>query len=171
MVNLSTKEQVFEKLGKPDSPDAVASVEKFIKWRDCETFEDFIQIEWRGSLKSKDIASQIEEEQNTKFAKSALTQNKWVRHLREELEDYLRGEGVLPDQTKKAKEEDKKGRHDNPKTHNSNKRQASLDANRLKDLEEENMQLKARLAKLEDDINVKKNIYADLAEMGADFGS
>ena len=170
MNSLSTKADLFQRMGEPKSADAVNSVDRFITWRDKQTPNDFIQIEYRGSLKSKDIASQIMETTGEKFAQSALTQNVWVKSLRNELEEHLRDLGILPEKTQAAKAEAAKGGEDNPKTHDATKRRDMLDKKRLKDLEEENIQLKARIAKLEDVVQIKKNLYADLAEMGAEFG-
>lgn len=172
MIKLFTKEEVFKKLGYPDKQSAITTVEKFIAWRDSKTFEDFIQIENRGNLKSKDIYTQIQEEQKTTFPKSQLTQNKWVRFLRKQLEDYLRENNVLPPITEEAKEENNRGTKDNPKHHKSNDKKIIQDAKRVAELQEVVLKQKARIAELECSIEsqvTKQNIYAELAAMGASF--
>lgn len=170
---LSSKPQIFLTLGEPDSLDAAISVDKFISWRDSKNDNYFIQIEYRGSLKRKDIALNIQEEQETKFGKSALTQNKWITFLLEELEDHLREKGVLPDLTTEAREDAKKGTKDNPKQYDKSQHKAAQDAKRLAQLQQANLQQQARIMELErllDSNTTKSNIYAELAELGADFG-
>ena len=51
MNSLSTKADLFQRMGEPKSADAVNSVDRFIAWRDKQTPNDFIQIEYRGSLR------------------------------------------------------------------------------------------------------------------------
>lgn len=171
---LLNKEQLFSQLEKPMSSSALISIDKFIAWRDSKTFDDFTQIEHRGILNRKDIASQIQEEQRTTFPKSHLNDNKWVKALLTNLEDYLRNNNVLPQLTTDAKEENKKGAEDNPRTHNSNKRKEIQNSKRVTELEELVLQQKERIRQLEQKNAAhatKANIYAELATMGAEFGN
>lgn len=162
-------EQLFPELGREPTDSALTTIERFIVWRDSVELKDFIDFERNGKLVAKWVADGIREKVEV-FPKSHLSDNPWVKALYNELEDHLRENDVLPDLTPEAKAEAKKGTEDNPKTHDSSQRKAVCDENHLKALEEENMQLKARLAQLEEQANLAVNIYADLAEMGADFG-
>jgi len=51
VTELSTKDELFKRMGEPKSADAVNSVDRFITWRDKQTPNDFIQIEYRDSLR------------------------------------------------------------------------------------------------------------------------
>lgn len=171
---LLTSDQLFDNFGNPASPSAIETIHKFIQWRDSKEQQDFIQLVHRGKLKRKDIAIQIQEEQNTKFPKSTLNDNKWVKTLLDELENHLRVESVLPPLTDVAKTEDKKGTSDNPINYDSRKRKAIQDAKRVSELQEVVLQQKARIKQLERQIEhqaSKENIYAELASMGASFGN
>ncbi len=173
IIKLSTEQEAYDKLGHPKSADAIKSVQCFINWRDNKTDDAFIQMEYRGSLKSKDIALQIQEGQDTTFSTSSLTANKWVRYLREELEEHLRNKDVLPPLTIEAKTEKAKGSKENPKKYDRMQRKAAQDAKRLAEIQEECLQQKARIRELEgllESRNTRENIYADLAKMGANFG-
>ena len=166
---LSCKEKIFDQLGTPKSPDAIRTVENFLDWRDVVTNDELIQMVYRGNLKTTAIATSIQDKLGISFGKSALTQNDWVKALRVEFEDYLREKSVLPELSNEAKEEASKGSQENPKNYDSKKQQSIRDAMRLKALEEENMQLKQRLERIESERMTKQSIYADLAEFGANF--
>jgi len=170
-----TKEKLFETAGCPKRVSAIESIDKFIIWRTnhIDDLQYFKQLARDGVLNRKELSEGIQEEQNTSFPRSTLHEsngNKWIVLLLQNLEDYLRYIDVLPQITAQAEEAFKKGSKNTPKTHNSSKQKASRDAKRIQTLEEENIQLKARLSKLENENTVKQNIYADLATMGADFG-
>ena len=178
---LSNSEQVIDELmsthGTPKHT-AIETINKFIDWRDKRTIDDFIQMEQNGVITSKAFADSIRDfvqsqDETATFGKSALTQNPWVKYLREELANHLQEINVLPDDSLELKEKKKKGTKCNPKEHDRQRRKAAEDVRRLNDLQELVLTKDARIRELEYKLEAHlstENLYADLAKMGAEFG-
>lgn len=118
---------------------AEANFLAFEQWIAAQTDESFIQITHRGKLKRNDIAKACS------FAKSALTQNPRIRERLDGLEDDLREKGVLPSLSEtKARDASKAPKYDS----SSNSR--IMESKRLAQLEQEVLELKAKLARYEE---------------------
>ncbi|MDR9423841.1 MAG: VPA1267 family protein [Marinobacter sp.] len=115
------------------------SVAMFITWEKSMTNSGFKQIVYRGNLSRTDVAK------GCGFAKSVLTQNPEVRKMLARLEDRLRETGVLPKATEAKIESDRK-----PKKYDGQKNKQNQEQNRLRKLEQENLELKAKLRRLEE---------------------
>lgn len=118
---------------------AEANFLAFEQWISLQTPESYTKITHRGKLKRSDIAKACG------FAKSALTQNPRIRERLEVLEDVLREKGVLPSLSDtKAREDSKAPKYDS----SSNSR--IMESKRLAQLEQEVLELKAKLARYEE---------------------
>ncbi len=123
----------------------------FETWIKSKTNQDFKDMAYRGSLNRTDM------EQTLPFAKSVLTQNKTVKARLEKLEDDLRRNGVLGPKTKERKAEEAE-----TKMYDAEKNARVWDKNRLQKLEQEVIDLKAKLKRYEELSEV-------IAEMGIEF--
>jgi hypothetical protein len=106
----------------------------FIAWS-SKPVDDFREYVHRGKLKRSEIAS------DCGFGKSALVQNPAIKNALEELEERLRGAGVLPHlsvTTQLTVEE--------PPMRDREAKQRRQDGQRLNSLEQENAALRAELA-------------------------
>jgi hypothetical protein len=117
--------------------NAQENFEAFAAWADSKSDDDYRAIAYRGSLSRKEIAKECG------FAKSALDQNPRVKTALQQLENSLRERKVLPplasddpDATVVPPVRAPSGLH------------ASLDAERLRRLEDENALLKNENAEL-----------------------
>lgn len=126
------------------------NLETFLTWQATLSDDCFKQIIFRGSLNRGEIAK------SCNFGKSALQQNPQIKEALAKLEDGLRTRGVLPQLTDKAKIE-----LNQPKQHDRTSRKAATDAKRIAQLEQEVLELKARLKRYDDLSEV-------LFEMGMD---
>lgn len=118
---------------------AEANLLAFEQWIAVQTDESFTQITHRGKLKRNDIAKACG------FAKSALTQNPRIRERLEGLEDDLREKGVLPKLPEtKARKTSKTPKYD------SSTNSKIMESKRLAQLEQEVLELKAKLARYEE---------------------
>jgi hypothetical protein len=116
-----------------------ANFHAFEQWIAVQTDESFTQITHRGKLKRNDIAKACG------FAKSAPTQNPRIRERLEGLEDVLREKGVLPSLSEtKAREGSKAPKYD------SSSSSRIMESKRLAQLEQEVLELKAKLARYEE---------------------
>lgn len=115
------------------------SVAMFIAWEKSMTNTGFRQIVYRGRLSRTEVAK------GCGFAKSVLTQNPEVRKLLKALESRLRQIGVLPEETAAKIEADSQ-----PKKYDGKKNQHNQQQNRLRKLEQENLELKAKLRRFEE---------------------
>jgi hypothetical protein len=115
------------------------SVELFVTWEKSMTNAGYKQIVYRGNLNRGDVAK------GCGFAKSVLVQNPEVRNRLEKLEYYLRTTGILPKETEAKIESDSK-----PKEYDGQKNTRNQEQNRLRKLEQENLELKAKLRRLEE---------------------
>lgn len=107
----------------------------FIAWSVSKSDDDFREYVHRGKLKRSEIADECG------FGKSALVQNPSIKKALEELEERLRGAGVLPPPnaaTQLLNEE--------PPMRDKEAKQRRNDGQRLNALEQENAALRAELA-------------------------
>lgn len=93
--------------------------------------------------------------------KSALSQNPELRKHLKSLEDSLREKGVLPPLTDKAKASD-----DKPKEYDTTAHRRQLDSRRVSTLEQENIELKAKVNELQRRLERYGELSDTLAEMG-----
>lgn len=111
-----------------------ANVDTFIQWSQSKTHDDFRQMVYRGLLNRKEIAAECN------FAKSVLLQNPEVRAKLNALEDDLRTRGVLPPEATQEQSP--------PLMREPGHQKASLDAERLRRLEQENAALRSEVQEL-----------------------
>lgn len=116
---------------------AEKNVQTFNTWQGSKTDEDFRTMTSRGVLSRKEIAKECG------FAKSALDQNPSIKTALKGLEEGLRSRGVLPPAVERSPDEVAK-----PLMREPGKLRATLDAERLRRLEQENASLKAENAEL-----------------------
>jgi hypothetical protein len=116
---------------------AEENLERFAAWIASKTDEDYRGLASRGVLSRKEIARECG------FAKSALDQNPRIKLALRELEEALRGKGVLPLAVDKSTTI-----VDEPRLREAGTRRALFDAERLRRLEQENASLKAENAEL-----------------------
>ncbi|MCE0761206.1 hypothetical protein LWH94_18720 [Marinobacter sp. G11] len=115
------------------------SVAAFIAWEQSMTNSGFKQMVYRGNLSRTEVAK------GCGFAKSVLTQNPEVRKKLAALEKRLRETGVLPKETQVKIAVDSK-----PKKYDGKKNLRNQQQNRLRRLEQENLELKAKLRRFEE---------------------
>jgi hypothetical protein len=127
---------------------AEQNLETFLTWQATLNDDCFKQIVFRGALNRGEIAKACN------FGKSALQQNPQIKEALAKLEGGLRKRGVLPQLTEKAKT----GQAE-PKQHDRTSRKAATDAKRIAYLEQEVLELKARLKR-----------YGDLSEVLLEMG-
>lgn len=127
---------------------AEQNLEAFMTWQATLSDECFKQITSRGALNRGEIVKACN------FGRSALQQNPKIKEALAELEGGLRKRGVLPQLTEKAKTEQSQ-----PKQHDRTSRKAATDAKRIAQLEQEVLELKARLKR-----------YGDLSEVLLEMG-
>jgi hypothetical protein len=109
----------------------------FTTWLASKTDDDFRQLVSRGVLSRKEIAIECG------FSKSALDQNPRIKAALRETEDALRERGILPPTAGKAP-----GQAGEPLMREAGKQTLSLDAQRLRRLEQENASLRAENGEL-----------------------
>lgn len=127
----------------------------FQSWVATQTDEDFKQIIFRGQLNRGEVAKAIG------IGKSALRQNPAIKTALECLEQNLRDRGVLPELTETAQ-----AQRSEPKRYDPSVNQRAMESRRLSVLEQENIELKARVATLE----AKLKRYGELSEVLTEFG-
>ena len=127
----------------------------FQSWVATQTDEDFKQIIFRGQLNRGEVAKAIG------IGKSALRQNPAIKTALESLEQNLRDRGVLPGLTETAW-----AQRSEPKRYDPSVNQRAMETRRLSVLEQENIELKARVATLE----AKLKRYGELSEVLTEFG-
>lgn len=127
----------------------------FQSWAATQSDDDFKQILVRGQLNRGEVAKAIG------IGKSALRQNPAIKEALEKLEQDLRDRGVLPPLTETAQ-----AQRSEPKPYDPSINRRALDSKRLSALEQENIELKARVAALE----AKLRRYSELSEVLAEFG-
>lgn len=127
----------------------------FQSWVATQTDDDFKQIIFRGQLNRGEVAKAIG------IGKSALRQNPAIKSALENLEQSLRDRGVLPELTETAW-----AQRSEPKRYDPSVNQRAMETRRLSVLEQENIELKARVATLE----AKLKRYGELSEVLTEFG-
>ena len=127
----------------------------FQNWVATQTDDDFKQIVFRGQLNRGEVAKAIG------IGKSALRQNPAIKTALENLERNLRDRGVLPELTETAQ-----AQRSEPKRYDPSVNQRAMESRRLSVLEQENIELKARVATLE----AKLKRYGELSEVLTEFG-
>ena len=127
----------------------------FQSWVATQTDDDFKQIVFRGQLNRGEVAKAIG------IGKSALRQNPAIKSALENLEQSLRDRGVLPELTETAW-----AQRSEPKRYDPSVNQRAMETRRLSVLEQENIELKARVATLE----AKLKRYGELSEVPTEFG-
>ena len=127
----------------------------FQSWVATQTDDDFKQILHRGQLNRGEVAKAIG------IGKSALRQNPAIKTALENLEQSLRDRGVLPELTETAQ-----AQRSEPKRYDPSVNQRAMESRRLSMLEQENIELKARVSTLE----AKLKRYGELSEVLTEFG-
>ena len=127
----------------------------FQNWVATQTDDDFKQIVFRGQLNRGEVAKAIG------IGKSALRQNPAIKTALDNLEQNLRDRGVLPELTETAQ-----AQRSEPKRYDPSVNQRAMESRRLSVLEQENIELKARVATLE----AKLKRYGELSEVLTEFG-
>lgn len=127
----------------------------FLSWAATQTDDDFKQIVFRGQLNRGEAAKAIG------IGKSALRQNPALKKALEKLEQDLRDRGVLPPLTENAQAQRSESKRYDPSVN-----QRAMESRRLSVLEQENIELKARVATLE----AKLKRYGELSEVLTEFG-
>jgi hypothetical protein len=120
----------------------------FVQWVATMDDDSYRQIIYRGKLSRSEIIK------GCSFGTSALRQNPKIKTALAELETNLQERGVLPQLTEKAKVEQSEA-----KQHDRTSRKAATDAKRIAQLEQEVLELKARLKR-----------YGDLSEVLLEMG-
>lgn len=127
----------------------------FQSWVATQTDEDFEQIIHRGQLNRGEVAKAIG------IGKSALRQNPAIKKALETLEQDLRDRCVLPPLTETAQLQ-----RSEPKPYDPGVNKRAMESKRLSTLEQENIELKAKVAALK----VKLKRYGELSEVLSEFG-
>ena len=130
-------------------------VRAFKLWMATQTEDDYQQIIHRGNLSRGEIAKAIG------CGRSALVQNPDLRWQLQQLQDNLRSQRVLPPLTDKAKVSD-----DKPKEYDTTAHRRQLDSRRVSTLEQENIELKAKVNELQKRLERYGELSDTLAEMG-----
>ena len=126
----------------------------FQRWAATQTDNDFKQIVFRGQLNRGEVASAIG------IGKSAAPESGDKIGL-DNLETVLRERGVLPPLTETAQQQ-----RSAPKPYDASVNKRAMESKRLSVLEQENIELKARVATLE----AKLKRYGELSEVLSEFG-
>lgn len=134
---------------------AEQNIAAFEAWVATQSDEDFAQIIFQGKLNRMEVAKGVG------FGKSSLNQNPALRKRLKELEEHLRERGVLPPLTEKAKVQ-----ANQPKEYDNKAARRILDTKRTSQLEQENIELKARVQELEAQLERFGELSEVLSEMG-----
>jgi hypothetical protein len=134
---------------------AEQNVQTFSAWIASKNDDDFRAIANRGVLSRTEVAKECG------FAKSALDQNPRIKAALRDLESALRRRGVLPPAVESAQETGEK-----MLTREPGKLRASLDAERLRRLEQENAALKAEVGELKRQLQKHTILSEALAHTG-----
>ena len=130
-------------------------VRAFELWMATQTDDDYQQIIHRGNLSRGEIVKAIG------CGRSALAQNPELRSQLQQLEDDLRAREVLPPLTAQAK-----ASTDSPKAYDPSAHRRQLDTKRVSTLEQENIELKAKVNELQRRLERYGELSETLAEMG-----
>lgn len=131
------------------------NLDSFCAWIATQSSEDFKQIVHRGQLNRGEIAKAIG------IGKSALRQNPAIKERLEALENDLRRRDVLPPLTINASAE----KH-NPKRYDQIENRRAVESRRLSKLEQENIELKAKV----EELKAKLERFGEMSEVLSEFG-
>lgn len=129
--------------------------ENFRVWAATQSDDDFKQIIYRGQLNRGDVAKALG------CGKSALQQNPPLKTELEQLENTLRERGVLPELTDTTKAEVGES-----KLFDGQANKRLLESRNASKLEQENIELKAEIKRLE----LKLERFSEMSETIADIG-
>jgi len=129
-------------------------VNNFKLWSATQTDADFTRIIYRGQLNRGEVAKALG------CGNRALTQNPRLKSGLYELEDGLREKGVLPPLTKAAKASEEK-----PKEYDQTVNRSIQDSQQKSRLEVENIELKAKINELENQLARFGELSETLSEM------
>ena len=132
-------------------------VNAFRAWAATMSDDDFQQIVFAP----KGILNRQEIKKLSGLSDQAIKKNATVKEELKQLEDRLRARKVLPPLTETAQ-----ARQSEPKRYDPSVNRKALESKRLSALEQENIELKARVATLE----AKLKRYGELSEVLAEFG-
>lgn len=132
-------------------------VNAFREWAATMSDDAFQQIVFAP----KGILNRQEIKKLSGLSDQAIKKNATVKEELKQLEDRLRKRGVLPPLTETAQ-----ARQPEPKRYDPSVNRKALESRRLSALEQENIELKARVATLE----AKLKRYGELSEVLAEFG-
>ncbi|MGB0833426.1 MAG: VPA1267 family protein [Psychrobium sp.] len=125
----------------------------FESWKQTLSDDDFRQIIYRGQLSRKDMAKAIG------CQTAVFRQNPLVKESLKNLEDDLRERGILPPLSPSTdKISDKLNKH--------KVKRNDVDAKHLSELEAENIELKARVSALENQLQRYTELSEAMSEMG-----
>jgi hypothetical protein len=134
---------------------AKKNLETFLSWSAAQDDRSFSQIVYRGQLNRNEIAIACG------FAKSALRQNPAITNELKKLEDDLRERNILPCRSIERIEKEKR-----PKELDQSASGNALNKRRLSKLEQENMELHAKVRELE----LKLAKYSELCNVISELG-
>lgn len=131
------------------------NVDTFMQWMQCKSDADYRQMVYRASLNRKEIAIECG------FAKSVLQQNPTVRAALKALEDDLRKRGVLPPEAAESNLDQPQ-----PLMREPGRQKATLDAERLRRLEQDNAALRSEVQELKHQLEKFTTLQQALALTG-----
>lgn len=134
------------------------NVQKFELWEATQTDDSYRQMIHGSNLNRSDIAK------GSGIGKSALRQNPEVKRLLNKLELTLRSRKILPDLTPKAVSDNKQ-----IKEYDHKKTDRLIDQNKSSKLEQENIELKAKIKELEKKIEDSERL-GEVSEVLNDMG-
>lgn len=134
---------------------AQQNIEAFHAWAATQSDDDYKQIIFRGQLNRGEIAKA------TGVGKSALRQNPEIKRLLESLENELRAREILPPLAQASEQE--KGE---PQRYDVEVSRRARNDQRVARLEQENIELKARVNELENRLARFGELSEALTEMG-----
>ncbi|MGH1448248.1 MAG: VPA1267 family protein [Pseudomonadaceae bacterium] len=132
-------------------------VNAFRAWAATMSDDDFRQM----IFAPKGILNRQQIKKLSGLSDQAIKKNATVKEELKQLEDGLRARGVLPPLTKTAQ-----ARQPEPKRYDPSISRKALESRRLSALEQENIELKARVATLQ----AKLKRYGELSEVLTEFG-
>jgi len=134
---------------------AEKNLSTFLGWSATQDDSSFSQIVYRGQLNRNEIAVACG------FAKSALRQNPAIKSALENLENELRDREVLPSKSEKRIEIESQ-----PKEYDQAASGNLMNKKRLSKLEQENVELHAKVRELE----IKLAKYSELGDVISELG-
>ena len=134
---------------------AKETVEAFLAWKKEVSEAELAEMEWRGEIKKIELAKAIG------CSTSAFRQNPALKNELAQFTDELRQKGILPGVTTETK-----ASAGNPKEYDHTSKLRQMSDQRANKLEQENIELKARIADLEG----KLKRYTELSEAMSDLG-